>query len=566
MNFLQKIFENLALLPAKPILQEVRDGQLVSTSGSELLEHIVQARRYLTLAGLRPGQRCVLLAPNSSRWVALDLAIMAEGAIVVPLYSRQAPEELVSMMKDCSPSLICCSDQQLRDSVLSRWSKAPRVLLFDKIFAMIPEEPLQGAAAIHASRISSLLSAEAQTPRDLKDGTPITIMYTSGTSTEAKGVVLNVGNVTFMLQRTQQRLEELMRDVPKEGDDRVFHYLFFCFTGSWILLLTCLFRNNCLMLSMDLNKLAEEMGIARPHYFLNVPALLERMQKGIKIQLQQKGGVELALFQRGQSAWWKHRNRQKGWLDGLWLKLAESLVFPKIKQHLSPNLQALICGSAPLAEETQLFFQMLGIPVLQVYGLTETTAICTMDDVQEVTPGRVGPAIPGIEMKLGDHDEILVRGPNVFPGYWNRPQETAEAIKDGWLHTGDQGQVDERGNWKIVGRLKDLIITSGGHNVSPEPLEQMLLNALPETEQAMVVGNGCKFLSVIIAGNVAKERIEVALEAVNQHLPHYKQLRRFYLTAEPFTVENGLLTVNRKLKRAAIEARYKERIESLYRE
>ena len=176
MNFLQKIFENLALLPAKPILQEVRDGQLVSTSGSELLEHIVQARRYLTLAGLRPGQRCVLLAPNSSRWVALDLAIMAEGAIVVPLYSRQAPEELVSMMKDCSPSLICCSDQQLRDSVLSRWSKAPRVLLFDKIFAMIPDEPLQGAAAIHASRISSLLSAEAQTPRDLKDGTPITIM------------------------------------------------------------------------------------------------------------------------------------------------------------------------------------------------------------------------------------------------------------------------------------------------------------------------------------------------------------------------------------------------------
>jgi long-chain acyl-CoA synthetase len=508
----------------------------------------------------------VLLAPNSSRWVALDLAIMAEGAIVVPLYSRQAPEELVSMMKDCSPSLICCSDQPLRDSVLSRWSRAPRVLLFDKIFAMIPEEPLQGAAAIHASRISSLLSAEAQTPRDLKDGTPITIMYTSGTSSEAKGVVLNVGNVTFMLQRTQQRLEELMWAVPKEADDRVFHYLPFCFAGSWILLLTSLLRNNCLMLSTDLNKLAEEMQIARPHYFLNVPAMLERMRNGVKSQLRQKGGGSLALFERGQSALWNRRNGQKGLLDWFWLKLAGSLVFPKIKQHLSPNLRALICGSAPLAEETQLFFHMLGIPVLQVYGLTETTAICTMDDVQQVTPGRVGPAIPGIEMKLGDHDEILVRGANVFPGYWNRPQETAEVIKDGWLHTGDQGQVDERGNWKIVGRLKDLIITSGGHNVSPEPLEQMLLNVLPETEQAMVVGNGCKFLSAIITGNVAKERIEVALEAVNQHLPHYKQLRRFYLTAEPFTVENGLLTVNRKLKRAAIEARYKEQIESLYRE
>src|SRR2546425_7898636 len=139
MNFLHKIFENLALLPAKPILQEVRDGTLVSTSCSQLLENIAQARRQLTLARLRPGQRCVLLAPNSSRWVALDLAIMAEGAIVVPLYSRQAPEELVSMMKDCSPSLICCSDEHLRDGVISRWSRAPRTLLFDKIFSEISD-------------------------------------------------------------------------------------------------------------------------------------------------------------------------------------------------------------------------------------------------------------------------------------------------------------------------------------------------------------------------------------------------------------------------------------------
>ena len=141
-----------------------------------------------------------------------------------------------------------------------------------------------------------------------------------------------------------------------------------------------------------------------------------------------------------------------------------------------------------------------------------------------------------------------------------------EMIKDGWLHTGDQGEVDERGNWKIVGRLKNLIITSGGHNVSPEPLEQMVLNALPETEQVMVVGNGCKFLSVIITGNVTAERIEAALEAVNQRLPHYKQLRRFYVSTEPFSVENGLLTAYRKLKRSAIAVRYKERIENLYRQ
>ena len=247
-----------------------------------------------------------------------------------------------------------------------------------------------------------------------------------------------------------------------------------------------------------------------------------------------------------------------------WLILAKRLVFPKIRQRIGPNLVALICGSAPLSEETQLFFMMLGIPVLQVYGLTETTAICTMDDVHDYTPGRVGPAIPGIEMKLGENHEILVRGPNVFPGYWNRPETTAKVLKDGWFCTGDQGEADEKGNWKIVGRLKDLIIPSSGHNISPEPIEQMVLSALPEAEHVMAVGNGRKFLSVIVTGNLSPAQIESALNNVNQALPHYKQIRRFVRSPEPFTVESGLLTANRKLKRTLIEAHFRSEIESLY--
>ena len=144
---------------------------------------------------------------------------------------------------------------------------------------------------------------------------------------------------------------------------------------------------------------------------------------------------------------------------------------------IGPNLKALICGSAPLSLETQLYFMMLGIPVLQVYGLTETTGICTMDDPRHVEPGRVGPAIRGIEMKLGENDEILVRGPNIFPGYWNRPQETAKVLRDGWFHTGDQGEVDAAGNWRIIGRIKNLIILSSGHNIAPEPIEDEVLRA-----------------------------------------------------------------------------------------
>jgi long-chain acyl-CoA synthetase len=547
MNFLEVILGNLERTPEKVILSEVHESGLVSTGCRQLCEAVTQVRSVLQEAGLQRGDRCALLAPNSSTWVAMDLAIMAEGGIVVPLYARQAPAELATMMKDCAPKLLVCADEELKQLILSVWPNAPKTLLYSEVFSSSASKQVPVGSPV-------LLSADS----------PVAIIYTSGTSGDAKGVVLNVGNLSFMVQRTSARLQELMTGVSKDGDDRVFHYLPFCFAGSWILLLTCLYRNNALMMSMDLNRLADELKVATPHYLLNVPALLDRIRNGILGQLKKKGGVALTLFEKGQAAWLARREGKSGVAKSLWMMLAKRLVFSKIRHRIGPNLVALICGSAPLSEETQLFFMMLDLPVLQVYGLTETTAICTMDDVHDYTPGRVGPAIPGIEMKLGENHEILVRGPNVFPGYWNRPETTAKLLKDGWFCTGDQGEADAKGNWKIVGRLKDLIIPSSGHNISPEPIEQMVLSALPEAEHVMAVGNGRKFLSVIVTGNLSPAQIESALSIVNQTLPHYKQIRQFVRSPEPFTVESGLLTANRKLKRALIEAHFRSEIEALY--
>ena len=174
---------------------------------------------------------------------------------------------------------------------------------------------------------------------------------------------------------------------------------------------------------------------------------------------------------------------------------------------------------------------MLGIPVLQVYGLTETTAICTMDVPGHVAPGHVGPAIPGIEMTVGENAEILVRGPNVFPGYWQRPAETAKALAGGWFHTGDQGEVDASGNWRVTGRLKNLIVLNSGHNVAPEPLEQKLAAQLPEAQQVVLVGNQRSFLSALVTVTAANgsygAKVQSALDALNANLPHYKQIRAF---------------------------------------
>jgi long-chain acyl-CoA synthetase len=289
------------------------------------------------------------------------------------------------------------------------------------------------------------------------------------------------------------------------------------------------------------------------------------MRRAVDEQLWQAGGFVQAIYGRAKSAWVRKQEGKSKSLDRLWLSLANSAIFPTIrKKMIGRNLRALICGSAPLAVETQLFFMMLGIPVLQSYGLTETTAICTLDDPQDYEAGRVGPAIPGIEMKLAENEEIIVRGPNIFPGYWNRPEETSKALRDGWFHTGDQGEVDASGNWRIVGRIKNLIILGSGHNIAPEPIEEKLAQLLPGAAQVVLVGNGKGYLSAIITGAVTAGQAQAAMDAVNPQLPHYMQVRAFHVRSEAFTIENGLLTANGKLKRDAIARQLRDEIDQMY--
>jgi long-chain acyl-CoA synthetase len=541
--FIGEIFSQLRETADTRILAEIREGQVTGVSGNELLEMVRKARTFIASQGLQKGDRCGLLAANSIRWVAMDLALMAEGLIVVPLYSRQASAELVAMMKDCTPSLICCGDAGLRDGIAQAWTEAPPQVLFDEIFA--------GVDGVQLDR------------PQVGNDSPVTIIYTSGTSGEAKGVVLTAANVGYMLDRTAERLSELMSG--STGQDRIFHYLPFTFAASWIALLTFLKRRSLVTINMDLAKIANDMRVVAPDYFLNVPQLLERMRRAVDEQLWQTGGVAQTIYSRAKGAWARKQEKQAKAGDSLWLGLADRLVFPAIrKKMIGRNLRALICGSAPLSAETQLYFMMLGIRVLQVYGLTETTAICTMDDPKRVEVGRVGPAIPGMEMRLGENDEIVVLGPNVFSGYWNRPEQTTEALRGGWFHTGDQGEVNAAGNWRIAGRIKNLIILGSGHKVSPEPIESAIAKNLPEAQQVVVVGNGRGYLTAIVTGTVSAEKIQAALDVVNPELPHYKQVRAFVMREKAFSIESGMLTVNGKLKRDVIAARMKDEIEEMY--
>src|SRR5215831_13230473 len=280
-NFLENVFSQLKRTGARVVLREIRGEQFVIVTGSEMLEQVQRVRAFLRNSGVQPGDRCALLAPNSIRWVVFDLALMAERVIVVPLYSRQAPGELAGMMKDCEPRLLFVNDVALGEAVAQAWPVAPRRVVFEEVLkAAMPKTSL----------------AEGLPSR--KDSDLVTIIYTSGTSGEPKGVCLNTGNLNYMMGRTTERLAQLMTTADGGGPDRVFHYLPFNFAASWLLLLSCLARETTLTLSTDLNQLADEIRRSSPNYFLNVPAFLERVRHGVEEALSKRAAPIRSVFQK----------------------------------------------------------------------------------------------------------------------------------------------------------------------------------------------------------------------------------------------------------------------------
>ena len=545
-NFLENTFAQLQKAADRVVLREVRGAEFVSVTCRQLLEQVASARTYLRKSGVQPGDRCALLGANSIHWTAIDLALMAEGVMVVPLYSRQAPAELAAMMRDSGPRLLFVSEATLGDEVAQLWPEAPPRVLFEEALKASPG-PQRVAGA----------------PNVRKEDDLVAIIYTSGTSGEPKGVCLNTKNLNHMLGCTTGWMDQLERSDHEPM--RVFQYLPFNFAASWIVMMSCLLRETVLTLSTDLNHVADEIRLTSPHYFFNVPTLLERVKRGVEDAICTRHSAIQSIYRNACTAWKRKQTNESHFGDGFRLFLGQKLIFGNIRGRFGTHLRGLVCGSAPLSPETQDFFAMLSIPIWQVYGLTETCGICTMDNPRtESEPGRVGQAVPGIEMSVGENEEILVRGPNIFPGYWNRPEETDRVLKDGWFQSGDQGEVNSRGNWRISGRIKNLIILNSGHNIAPEPIEEKISQQLTGAQHVVVIGNGRGYLCALVTGTGEGKSVQSALDIVNSELPHYRQVRNFAVLPDVFTPESGLLTANGKVRRDAINARYRTEIEGMY--
>jgi long-chain acyl-CoA synthetase len=533
MSFLDAIVDALTRDPARVAL--TRDDGAAVTAGA-LLSRAAQVRAGLRARGVAPGDRVALLGSNSPDWLACDLATLAEGAVLVPLDPRQDAAERRALVADAEAKVVLVEDPAALPSL-------PGAVVVDDL------------CAGHADA--------AFGPRVVVAGaSPATIIYTSGSTGEPKGAVLTWDNLDFMLDHTTRRLERLS-GLPF-GEDRVLQVLPLCYAGSRVLALSSLRRGARVRLVADPKRFAAALEEEAPHYVLTVPLILERLRRAVHEKVAARGASLGRLLVEAEAAWARLEEGRATLRDRAAVWLARALLLRAVKRRVASRLRGIICGSAPLLPEHQRFFRLLGVEVYQGYGLTETTALCTLDVEGRVRPGWVGPALPGVELKVDAEGQLLARGPNIFAGYWRRPSDLGFS-PDGWFETGDLGDVDPDGRWRITGRKSAVLALATGHKVAPEPVEDALRALIGGDAQVVALGHGRPHLAALVAGaGVTEEQVARALERHNAAAEPKKKVHAFALVDTPFTTESGLLTPNLKLRRAAIAERFRGRIDALY--
>jgi long-chain acyl-CoA synthetase len=546
------------------------------------------ARWQLALAGerLSPGDRVAVLLRNSVEWVCFDQAAQSLGLVVVPLYTIDHPDNIAYILADSGARLLLVGRAEQWLALAPRCAALPelrRVLCVEPAAVRLPD------LRIRVSFIGDWLPFEAPAQPNLaRDPHALaTIVYTSGTTGPPKGVMLSHRNILW-------DAEAVLKQVPGYLEDMFLSFLplshaFERTVGYYLPVMA-----GCTVVyARSIEALAEDIATVRPTVLVSVPRVYERVYARLQRQLRDKGPLARALFRWTEQIGWnrfqaaQHRAEQPGTLSTLMWPVLRRLVADKLLARFGGRLRLAVTGGAPLSASLSRCFLGLGLPVLQGYGLTEAAPVVTGNLLADNVPDSVGVPLPGLEVKLGDKDELLVRGPNVMLGYWNRPEETAAAIDpQGWLRTGDQARIED-GYVFIAGRLKEIIVMSTGEKAAPADVE-MALTEDPLFEQAMVVGEGKPYLAALLvlnpdawralaeawslapeddaslADSRLKHRVEEKCRERLRSFPRHAEVRKFWLTLEPWTIENGLITPTMKLKRAALEQRFAPQIRALY--
>ena len=581
-----EVFEATAAAHAeRPAMARKRGGSWDLLSWREYREAVHRAARALVALGLPPGGGVVILAGNRPEWFVASLATACVGARAAGIYTNSTPEQCRYIVEHAE-AVVAVVDNATALAKLQGPAGRPKGLRFVVLLDGTSAEPGTLAWPDFMARGEATHEAEvARRTAAVGASTVSTLIYTSGTTGMPKGVMLTQRNLAFIAEKIQQL-------VPIGAEDRLLSYLPLSHIAEQVVShLLSIATGAAVYFTESLEKMPENLREVRPHFFLGVPRVWEKIQAGI-----QAAGAQSSPLRRRIAAWARSVGRATGEADMAgrprpWsYALANRLVFSKVRARLGLDAARMLAvSSAPIAKETLDFFQSLGMPIMEAYGMSECTGPGTMSLPERYQLGRAGYAIPGTELKLAEDGEVLMRGPHVFLGYYKNEEATRETLDpEGWLHSGDVGEIDGEGYLRITDRKKELIITAGGKNIAPQHLEGKL-KQIAAVSQAVAIGDRRPYVVALLtldplraaaeaekAGSPArtpedaarcpvfKAYVEKQVETVNASLARYETIKKIALLPKELSVETGELTPTLKLKRRVILERHKDAIEGLY--
>jgi long-chain acyl-CoA synthetase len=525
--------------------------------------------------GLRKGDRAAIASRTRLEWTLSDYALASMGAVVVPIYQTSSGEECAYIVEDSGARALLCDDADQLAKVRSAGAALPALehaIVFDE--APDGAVSLAEIAALGRAHLEAQPDSLAEARGQVSESDVLTFIYTSGTTGDPKGCVLTHRNWYAMADSVRQVAGFLT------PDDVVLLFLPLAHNFARLVQFAGAAIGFRIAFCPDIVQVTRALTEVRPTVLPSVPRLFEMIHTNVRSKLDQATGarrrlVDWSLAVGARAASRRERGARVSPLLGLQLGVADRLVYSKITERLGGRVRLAISGGAPLSKEIIEFFAAFGVLILEGYGLTETTSGCTLNTPTRYRFGTVGPALPGIEVTIADDGEILVRGDTIFQGYHGREVETREILgEDGWLQTGDIGSLDGDGFVTITDRKKDLIITSGGKNVSPQNLENAL-KASGVVSQALVVGDNRPYIVALVSpdrstldkdatDDQVRTLVQSAVDEVNSHLGPAEQIRRFAVLPRDFSAEEGEVTPTLKLRRRVCEDHFRDELEQLY--
>jgi len=507
---------------------------------------------------LSTGDRCVLLSENRPEWLITDIAIMNAGGVTVPLFTTYSEKDYEYIINDCKPKICIVSNDIQFKKIENFISNETRVLSIESFNEKI--ESVENIFEKYSKQ--ETLSVPVDFNQEIRRKDLACIIYTSGTTGNPKGVMLSHGGILSNCEGAQEVLEPLVKN-----DEPVFlTWLPLSHSYEHTVQYVQISLGAKVFYAESLEKLLPNMSVAKPTIMTAVPRFYQNLYSKIFLNFSKQKGFKKKLIENTILLGTKTLNKEKLNLKQKIINfLCEILVRKKIKNQFGGKLKAFVSGGGALDQKIGEFLNSIGLPTLQGYGLTETSPVVSCNIPGKIKIETVGPPFKTNEVKIADDGEILVKGENVMLGYWNMKKETDDIIKNGWLHTGDIGEITKDGNLKITDRKKEIIVNLGGDNISPSKIENLLcLNE--KIKQSFIYGDKKTYLVALIVSESEenKKQIEFYLENLNKSLSLVEKIKKFKLIKEEFTIENGMLTPTLKLKRKKILEKYKENLEKLY--